>query len=81
MGEWKRGPILRYKAYKKVENKIRATRKHKVAVLSTDKPLARLSRKKENSGNERREIAVDTAELQWTIREFYELLSTNKLDT
>lgn len=32
-------------------------------------------------GNERREIAVDTTELQWTIREFYELLSTNKLDT
>lgn len=69
------------KTRKKKQCRCRATRKHKVAVLSTDKPLARLSRKKENSGNERREIAVDTAELQWTIREFYELLSTNKLDT
>lgn len=69
------------KTRKKKQWRCRATRKHKVAVLSTEKPLARLSRKKENSGNERREIAVDTAELQWTIREFYELLSTNKLDT
>ena len=42
------------KTRKKKQWRCRATRKQKVAVLSTDKPLARLSRKTEDSGNKSR---------------------------
>ena len=73
------------KTRKKKQWRYRKTRKQRMAVLSIDKPLARLSRRKKTLvvkvGNERREMAVGATEIQWCVRGFYELLSTNRLDT
>ena len=52
----------------------------------TDKPLVRLTKRKRERTqinkirNEKGEITTDTAELQKTIREFYEQLYANKFD-
>ena len=66
------------KTRKKKQWRYRTTRKQRMAVLSIDKPLARLSRKKKTLvvkvGNERREMAVGATEIQWRVRRFYELL-------
>ena len=74
------------KTRKKKQWRYSTARKQRMAVLSIDNPLARLSRKKEKTlvvkvGNERREMAVGATEIQWSVRGFYELLSTNRLDT
>ena len=50
-----------------------------------DNPLARLTKKRERTQitkiiNEKGEITMDTAEIQKTIREYYEQLYGNKFD-
>lgn len=55
-------------------------------VNKIDKPLARLTKKKRQKThinkirNERGEIATDTTEIQWIIREYYEKVYANKMD-
>ena len=55
-------------------------------INKTDKPLARLTKKKREKAqiskirNERGEVATDTSEIQKIIREYYEKLYANQFD-
>ena len=58
-----------------------------VSLKKTDKPLARLNKKKKKEKtqlkrirNEKGEVTTDTAEIQTIVRDYYKQLYANKMD-
>ena len=79
-----REKINKIEIQKKIEKKINKTKSWFFEkVNKIDKPLARLTKKREkntNKINEKGEVTTDTAEIQKTIREYYKQLYANKFD-